>query len=197
MIEVEKKFQPTDEQLQKLIKDAVFVSEKTIHDLYYDFSDFRIFKAGCRLRKRDSGFELKQSVFTETSVVTAREYNDESEIKKVLKISDNLGSLEEITKNEMTILCDFTTLRRKYNKGEFGIDIDVMSFGESLTEIELLVKNEEEIREAENKILSLAADLGLEEKNLPLKPEMYLQKIRPEIYKQILGKEVPNEFRED
>ena len=185
MIEVEKKFQPTNEQLVKLLEAATSIKEKTMHDVYYDFPDFRIFKTGNRLRKRDNGFELKRYIPTKSGVAVAEEYIDEKLILEVLKLQQN--SLEEIVKNEMQSVCDYITLRKEYRKNEFVIDVDEMDFGVGLIEIETLVENEDQIPNGEKKILDFAKSFGLEAVDLPLKTEMYLQKMRPEIYKEIFG----------
>jgi adenylate cyclase class IV len=59
MIEVEKKFKPNAEQLNAMITDAEFLGEKILHDVYYDYPDYRMFKANIRFRNRDGNFELK------------------------------------------------------------------------------------------------------------------------------------------
>ena len=56
---MKKKFQPTDEQLQFLLKDAEFVGEKLLKDVYYDYSDYRFLKNKIYLRNRNGNFELK------------------------------------------------------------------------------------------------------------------------------------------
>ena len=62
MIEVEKKFQPTEEELQKALEGAEFVAEKILADTFYDLPDFSYFKEAKRLRNRNGRFELKIEV---------------------------------------------------------------------------------------------------------------------------------------
>ncbi len=186
MIEVEKKFQPTQDQLSRLLKDAILIKEKIMHDIYYDFSDFRLFKMGKKLRKRDSGFELKVSVPTQSGVAVAYEYVDELEILRILKI-EGKSSLEDVVQKNMEVLCDFKTIRKEYVKNDFIIDVDEMNFGVGVTEIELLVESENLIPGAERKILDFAKSVGIEPKELPLKTEMYLQKMKPVIHKLIFA----------
>ncbi len=59
MIEVEKKFriQPGDEE--KLTTGATFIREVTMHDVYYDTTDYRLSLKNKCLRLRNKGFELK------------------------------------------------------------------------------------------------------------------------------------------
>lgn len=59
MIEVEKKFKPTEEQLNAMVTGAEFLCEKVLHDVYYDYPDYRMFKKDVRLRNRNGNFELK------------------------------------------------------------------------------------------------------------------------------------------
>ncbi len=183
MIEVERKFQPTEEQMAALLEDAEFLGEKNIRDLYYDFPDFRIYKSGNRLRKRDSGYEMKiYQPDTVSTIEIAREIENDQEIKDFLGFTKDTRSLNEIVLNDMQYVCDFTTKRKKYKKEDFNIDIDETSFGYNAVEIEVMVDDKDKAKEAEDKILKLANTYGLEIKKLPLKSRAYLEKERPEIY---------------
>ncbi len=187
MIEVEKKFQPTEAQLQALLQDAVFIKEKTMHDVYYDFSDFRIMRAGNRLRKRDDGFELKAYIPTESGVRVAHEYTDDESILKNLQINESYTSVADLVQKEMHPVCDFVNTRKEYKKDEFIVDVDSMNFGMEVVEIELQVESKDQIPEAEQKILQLAESFGMEVKDLQGKTILYLQKMKPEIYQEIFG----------
>ena len=185
MIEVEKKFQPTEEQLKALLEGAEFLGEKINHDIYYDFPDYSLIKAGHRLRKRNFGFELKVYLpQKDNEMAVAHEFEDEESIKKNLGFSE-IDSLKNIIESKMQILCDFKTKRKEYKKENFTIDIDETDFGYSLLEVEFLVENEEQIKEAEEKIFSFIKKYGIEIKNLPLKTEEYLKIVKPYVYKQI------------
>ena len=188
MIEVEKKFQPTDEQLRQLLDGAEFVAEKILHDVYYDFPDFRTFKKGNRLRKRSDGYELKVYIPTQSGVAVAREYDTEESILENLDIQVKVQSLDELVKEYMQIVCDYTTLRKEYKKNGFTIDVDEMSFGVDVTEIEKLVEHQSQINDAEKEILDFSHAIGMEAKELPLKTELYLRNVHPEIHEQIFGK---------
>ena len=83
MIEVEKKFQPTKEQLAKMLADSEFIKEKDLHDVYYDYPDYKMFKAFVYLRNRNGRFELK--IGDDEIEGVSKEIEDEEEIKKYFK----------------------------------------------------------------------------------------------------------------
>ena len=177
MIEVEIKFQPTEEQVKLLLEGALLLYEKTIHDIYYDYPDYRLFKSQIRFRNRDNSFELKIIKGKDASL----ELEDEKDIKEYFK-TDNL---EEFIKKNLLAVVDYSTTRKRYKKGEFTVDMDEMSFGYKVCEIELLVEKEEDIKEAKEKISAFAKGYNIEFKKLPAKRSEYLRLFRPEIYKQI------------
>ena len=181
MLEVEKKFQPTTEQLNTLISDAEFLGEIVNHDIYYDYDDFRLLKDNIRLRNRNGLFELKIG----KSSGVAHEIEDIEEIKKYFNVED---SLENFIENSLNIVMDFKTNRQKYKKQEFHIDIDKTSFGYNMCEIEIMVEKEEELKEAEDKIINLAAKHEFEVKRMNGKGKEYLRIFNPEIYKEIFEK---------
>src|SRR3989338_7722720 len=137
MIEVEKKFQPTEEQLKVLLEGAEFLGEKIVHDIYYDYSDYRLLKKDVRLRNRNNFFELK--------------------------VGKSSGVSQEIEKRE---------------------DIEKY-FGYKLCEIELLVEKEEQVKDAENKIIDFAQKYNFDFKRILSKRFEFLRKFKPEIYKEL------------
>lgn len=186
MIEVEKKFQPTKEQLEKLLSEAEFLNEKEVHDVYYDFPDFRLRKKEILLRKRGEKFELKvykPEVKGQSRI--ADEYYLEDEIKERIGVLN--GSLKSIIETQMDVLCDFKTLRKKYSRESFVIDIDKTDYGFEVIEIEKEAVSEDMISKVNQEILEFAGKYGIEVKDLPLKTEAYLMTKRPEVYKEIFG----------
>jgi predicted adenylyl cyclase CyaB len=186
MIEVEKKFQPTEEQLEKLLYGAEFLNEKEVHDVYYDFSDFRLRKKETLLRKRGEKFELKvykPEVKGQSRI--ADEYYLEDEIKERIGVTE--GSLVSIIDTSMEILCDFKTLRRKYSKDGFIIDVDKTDYGFEVIEVEKEAENYESVPSVNSEILEFVREFGIEIKDLPLKTEAYLMTKRPEVYKEIFS----------
>jgi adenylate cyclase class IV len=178
MIEVEKKFRPTEEQLNALIKDAEYLGEKVLYDIYYDYPDYRLFKKQIRLRNRNGNFELKLGKSSGVAV----EIENREEIEKYFETTEGL---EDFIKNNLILIADYTAFGSRYKIGEFKIDMAKMSFGYEIGEIELLVKSEEDIKEAEEKILNFAKKYNLEIKDFPSKRAEYFRLIKPEIYKEL------------
>lgn len=165
MIEVEKKFslQPGDEA--KLIAGATFVKEIVMRDDYYDLPDKSWTLKDTWLRCRNGAWELKVPLNTAGSDSRVadqyRELTTEAEIAAHLKLTRS-GTLTDALKEAgYILLAPIMTTRRKYQHGEFIIDIDHMDFGYDIAEIELLVERENEMPAAITKILELAGSIGL------------------------------------
>jgi len=184
MIEVEKKFQPTEEQLTDFLKDAEFKSEKENIDIYYDMPNFALGKKGFKLRKRNKGYELKIQLgdFSDYTNAKYQEIETEPEILEKLGFAKD-SSLEQIIKEKMEILCSIKTKRKEYRKGEFVIDVDETDFGYNMIEVELMVEDESKIPEAEKKIADLGAVFEASNKKLPGKIAECLRITRPDVYK--------------
>lgn len=118
MIEVERKFRPTDEQLSLLLAESQFLKEVVNHDVIYDYPDYRLIKKGIRLRNRNGNFELKISGEDENSYSgsAATEIEDEEEIKKYFNIT---LPITNFIKENLIEAIDIKTTRRKYKKGRF------------------------------------------------------------------------------
>lgn len=177
-IEVEIKFQPAEEQLTSLLKNAEHISNEKIHDIYYDFSDFRFLKQKIRLRDRNGSFELKIRVDSNVD----KEIDDKEEIERYLKLD---VSLEEFINKELGVIIEYGTERKKYKKEGFTICLDKMSFDYSMCEVELMVEKEEQAKEAKEKIMNFAKEYDFEEKKGLSKGAEYLRRFNPEKYKEI------------
>ena len=176
MIEVEKQCQPSETQLKALLADATFLKEKIDHDIYYDYADYRLFKEDVRLRERNGSFELKVG---ESSGVSK-----EIEKKKDIEKYFGIDNLEEFIKNNLIPFIDYKSKRQKYKKGDFNISIDEMNFGYKVCEIELLVE-EENIKDAEDKINNLAKQYSIELKIMHSKRQEYFRLFKPDVYKEL------------
>ena len=191
MIEVEKKFETTDEQLKALLEDSVFVENVVNHDIYYDFFDFRLVKEDIRFRLRNVGEKSSYELKVRTKEGGDNEIEDAEEIKKFFKTELDLN--EFIEKN-LIVFMDYKTERQKYKNGEFKIDIDKLTTDESpdfvfnVCEVELLVENDDQVQDAQTRIKDFATKYGMNKQNIP-KREAYLKAIKPEIYKQITSHE--------
>ena len=195
MIEVEKKFQPTEGQIRVFLADAEFVGKKIIEDIYYDLPDFSFFKGGMRLRKRNGIFELKIEIpnSEKTRASQREEITDESEILARLGFNGN-ENLEQIVVQKMGIFATIRTTRREYRKGEFIIDIDETDFGYSVCEIELTIEDTAKREEAEEKIIELARSFGFSSKKLPGKIKEYIRRVKPKLFQELFG-ELPKDFK--
>lgn len=183
MIEVEKKFQPTEEQLNKLLDNSVFCKDVVNHDIIYDYPDYRLIKKSIRLRNRNGEFELKVSEEKdENNVFSSLEIENEEEIKKYFGIE---MPITEFIKLNMIEAIKITTKRKKYKKDDFIIDIDDLDFGYHCVEIELLVEKKSEVSRAHERIVNLAASYGFDLKNVPAKKKEYFRIVKPEVFKEL------------
>jgi thiamine-triphosphatase len=188
MIEVEKKFQPTEEQTRKLTEGLSLLADKKVVDVYYDTPQFDFAKKSIWLRKRDNEWELKAYAEKKSGPHSdsAEEITDEKEIIKYLGY-DGFGSVDELANKHLNILAPIVTERKKYIRDGFNIDFDITDFGLVKTDIELMVDSVSEISAANQKIAAFAEKFGLTEVDLSIKPAEYLRLLKPEIYKEIYG----------
>lgn len=175
MIEVEKKFILTFENLEALLADAVFIGEVVNHDIYYDYPDYRFLKGNIALRNRNGNFELK----IQSASGIHEEIEDKKEIEKYFGISD----LQEFVNKNLISVIEYRTVRKKYKKEDFHIDIDETDFGYQVGEIELMVEKEEDVKNAEDKIEAFALKYNLELKKGLSKKNAYLKKFNIEYIK--------------
>lgn len=182
MIEVEKNFQPTEEQLAKMLADSKFITKKINHDVYYDFEDARLFRGYVKFRSRNGKFELKIKNQTgENENADAEvEIDDEEEIKNYFNTEK---SIKEFIDTEMVLWSDYKNERTEYRNGEFTIDIDKLDFGYGIVEIELMVESMNQVKDAEDKIIDFAKKYNFEIKYVPSKGITYFKTIKPELYK--------------
>lgn len=178
MIEVEIKFQPSKDSLEKLLSDSVFLKNEILKDCYYDYNDFQLFKNNIRLRNRNGVFELK----IKKGGGISEEIDKISEIEKFFQ-TDNLNTF---VKNNLIPIINYQNKRSEYQNGEFYIDVDNMDFGYDLCEIELRIENEKDANEAREKILKFSEKYGFKFEKLESKAKLYFKKVKPEIYKELI-----------
>src|SRR3989338_3434517 len=172
MIEIEKKFTLGKGDRERLLKGAEFVKKQEVHDTYYDTKDYSLAKKDWWLRLRNGNFELKVSFRIPSekekyAPTQYREFETDEEIKKALGIPASSagelsqkplrGALEESGYHEAFSL---TTIREKYRKEGFTIDLDNVDYGYELAEIELMVEDENQINEAGEKIRAFGEKQG-------------------------------------
>lgn len=191
MIEVEKKFILNEETKARLLEGAEFLAEKEIYDEYFDTSDFSLTKKDWWLRSRNGNFELKiaEHQGIDRLVDQYKEVEDEEGIKTLLNLSSEVDLKTSLSEGGFNAFSTYTTIRKKYKKGEFGIDIDITqasNFYFNIAEIELMVEDESKMSEAVEKILSFADSIGLERKRIQGKVAEFLKQLKPDHFKALV-----------
>ena len=131
MIEVEKKLDLTPAEEARLLKGATFVNEKTFTDIYYDTADYVLTREDIWLREREGKWELKVSRDRSLNRLGDQyeEVTDSAEILARL-------SLDRVLKLNRALLAthgyrpfvELATTRRKYKKGAYTIDCDLVRY---------------------------------------------------------------------
>ena len=169
MIEVEIKCKPTTEQRAALLEGAAFLGEEQLTDVYYDSAQYELSVKDHWLRTRNDKFVLKIPAaackLLEIQANTPKhEIEDEQEIRKVLKLSEQ-GSLQQaLSVAGYNPLYTLTKTRKKYSKNCFIIDMDHITFGSlafDLCEIETLIEKAEDVSCATQKLIEFAESHGI------------------------------------
>ncbi|MDP3794562.1 MAG: CYTH domain-containing protein [bacterium] len=198
MIEVEKKFLLRDDDIARLTRDARFVREEVLCDVYYDTPDFRVTRADMWLRERNARWELKVSLNKDPNRLgdNFRELETEDEIRGVLGLSQEGTFREDLERRGYGTFCTCITTRRKYKKGDFTIDLDSAEFdglSYRIAEIELMVETPDEMEAAFDRIRRLALTEGLAVEHVQGKIAAYLKHKKPGHYEALVSAGV---FRE-
>lgn len=157
MIEIEKKFIINNEIKDRLVSDAEFIYRKIFTDTYYDNDSFSLTTKDIWLRSREGKFELKlpMSIRDKMAINQYKEIEDEESIKQLLKLDHEDILSNVLQANGYAPFCSLTTVREKYKKGNFLIDIDTVSaenFSYSIAEIELMIEEQSEMELALNQM---------------------------------------------
>lgn len=188
MIEVEKKFLIDENNIQKLVEGAEFVNEKKFIDTYWDMADYSLTITDFWLRSRDGRFELKVPMLGGGKRLVDQYEELDSDNQIANKLSLPTGNLEkELRGANYSPFATITTIRNKYKKDGFIIDIDELDFGYNIVEVELMVNEKGEIDNAINKILSFAKANNLEVSQVRSKIVEYIKRNNPQHYKALLN----------
>lgn len=198
MIEVEKKFKLENAFFDRIKSEGTFLSQREFMDVYYDTKDWRYTKQNIWLRRRDRSFELKVSVEQESGIIDRYdEITDPVGILRALNLPISSSLPDALKTHQINPFCSFWTDRRKYQLGEFIIDIDRATFDDltySVAEIELLVPDEKGIVDAEKKITTLLESEAIDWKaRIPGKLSYYLSKKHPKHYAELVKAKVIKE----
>lgn len=199
MIEVEKKFILSGEDRERLTKEAEFLSERIFTDAYYDTSDFVLTSQDKWLRSRDGRFELKLPLHHGVDRLADQydELEDDDSIKSALGFVGENSLADNLAANGYKPFGTLTTTRRKYQKGDFIIDLDVIDFGDSIYtigEIEMMVNDKSEIDGAIEEIISFAKEQRLTIAPVRGKIIEYLKRNNPDHYKVLVEVGVVKDF---
>jgi len=204
MIEVERKFTVGGDDEKRLLEGADFLLEKTLMDVYYDTPDYALSTKDMWLRTRDGRWELKVPLMERTGVRRAMdqydELEDEVKIRAAIGFPEGGNMGEDLRARGYAPFCAIETVRRKYRKGEFTIDMDTAKIwgdipGSSgrepelvyaIGEIELMVNAKEEIADAYEKILAFADAHHLAPAPTRGKGVEYLKRKKPEHYQALV-----------
>lgn len=191
MIEVEKKFLLGDEDTARLLLDARFLGERVFTDIYYDTKELTLSLLDKWLRAREGKFELKLPLHSGMNRLADQydELEDEESIKNALGFPRE-GVIKDILPAlQYTPFCTCKTTRRKYQKGEFIIDLDLAEFPDfsyRIGEIELMVSEKLDIAEATEKILVFAREQKLAIAPVRGKVTEYLRRKKPDHYRALV-----------
>lgn len=185
MIEVEKKFLLDGAERERLLEGAKFVSEYSFTDTYFDDKNYSLTSKDIWLRKRDGKWELKIPLHKGADRLgdQYRELDTEEEIRGLINIE------------AYSPFSTFMTIRKKYQKGDFIIDLDFVDFGDfkyEIGEIELIVEDESKSAEALDKILNFAKENGLKITHVRGKLMEYLKRMRPDHFQKLVAANVAN-----
>ena len=191
MIEVEKKFAMTDEEAKRILEGAVFVKEVIMIDSYCDTPDRRLSLKDWWLRERNGRFELKVASYAgewkDQVVNQYRELETDDEIAKALQLAGGGVLREQLKVAGYEPFATIKTTRKKYKKDGFTIDMDIMDFGYTISEIELMVESEAQMQEAVDKIMNFAKAHGLSTKSVQGKLLEFLRRNDPPFFAKLVA----------
>jgi adenylate cyclase class IV len=159
MIEVEKKFILTNEQEKALIEGAEFLGEKRFIDIYYDDKEYILTSNDIWLRTRSGKFELKIPMNVSIKERVSDQYRELEDINDILNhfnFNTNKSLEDSLIEKGLRPFCEIETIRRKYRKEGFNIDLDVMDYGYTLAEIEYMTDDETKMEEITESIVEFA-----------------------------------------
>jgi predicted adenylyl cyclase CyaB len=199
MIEVEKKFILTEADRERLTLGAEFLKEKTFTDVYYDNAKFGLTTTDRWLRLRDGKWELKMPLLhgKERMADQYDELETEPEIRQALSLGEGEDLADDLEIAGYVPFATLTTVRKKFKRGEFVIDLDEIDFGESdymIGEIELMVNDKSEIDSAVERIVQFAEDNGLTIAPVRGKVIEYMKRLAPVHYQAMVDSGITKDY---
>lgn len=193
MFEVEQKFLLSEKEKKLLLDGAEFLGEKVFTDKYFDDLNFSLTKNDIWLRKRGEIFELKIPIAgsENSSTNQYQEIEGGEKIREIFAITPIKSFIEDIKDLGYDSFCQCTTVRKKYKRESFVIDLDEVeyeadNFKYQIAEIELLVENKEKIKKAENEIIEFSKKIGLKISPVRGKVLEFLRNKKPDHYQALV-----------
>jgi adenylate cyclase class IV len=200
MIEIEKKFLLTEDQLNALLDGARPLGQKQFEDAYLDTVDYSLSTNDLWFRQRDGVYELKvplRSVGTNnTGTNRYHELTDEKEIASELQLTVKTNLTAALAKAAIVPFITCYTDRKSYEKDGFHIDVDAASYKDSnftyaVAEIELLITDESQADDAEQSIIRYAQTYDLTTDKVILgKIGAFLKEEKPDHYAALVAANV-------
>lgn len=191
-IEVEIKVPLEGDFRERLLAGAVLVRRVELRDVYFDDASFSLTLADKWLRERNGKFELKQppeggSRIGETAVQRYVEVSCDGEILSALGLLEGDDMAEVLRRAGIKPFAVIKSVRQKFKRKKFAIDIDETEFGYSLAEVELMAKDEQGVEEAQKEIMAFLAECGIGDVKRQLgKVAVYLRENSPEHFKKLV-----------
>lgn len=196
MIEIEKKFLLTDTEQQALLLGAHELGQKTVEDSYLDDDNYSLTTRDYWFRERDGAYELKAPLKSSNGSPTLtnryNEITDIDAIRQELSLTDGIDLPSALSIAGIRRFMTCCTVRNSYEKQGFHIDIDTVTYADStfkyaIAEIELLIEDESQANEAENRIVKFARSFDLTTDKVILgKVGAYLQAVEPDHYRALV-----------
>jgi len=189
----------TDENERNLLKGAKLVDKVVNKDVYYDNDVYGLTSNDIWLRKRNGKFELKIPIEGGSKGAISRylKITDENTIREKLNLDSNKELEIALRKAGYKPFASYRTIRKRYRKGDFVIDIDEADFDGGkykICEIELKVKSPVEVRDAEKRIIDFAYEHGLEIRPVRGKVIEYLKRKNFEHYAILVASKAVEDF---
>jgi predicted adenylyl cyclase CyaB len=191
-IEIEKRFTIDTQEMREITRNARFLKRTRLTDIYYDTSDHQLTKQDAWLRSRDDKFELKYKLNHKGNKIGNRidhhkELNTEREIRDFIGLKKKGNFEQDLKERGYLPFAKIVTVRKIYKKGELTIALDIMDFGYQIAEIEIVVRSENEIAIAENKILDFANRYKLISTNARGKALEYIARNNPAHFRSLFN----------
>lgn len=192
MFEVEQKFKLSDLDIVRLTDGAEFLGEKKFTDVYYDTEKFTLTSQDIWLRSRGENFELKLPMYKVGEGELTNQYQEiesEEKIREIFAIPIIKSFIEDIEALGYFPCCTCTTTRKKYKKGKFVIDLDLVEaqdFNYAIGEIELMVEEKSQMADAIAEIVEFAKEHEIKIEYVRGKVLEYLKRKKPEHFQALV-----------